>query len=330
VSRKEACLTGKLSYDAAGQKLGSEDANESMPEYRWNHYPQGDLRWAGDEGWMPHSQALLARQRGLSCIIFVHGWGGSSGSTWEQFPEGLATMPETARSDVFLIEYPTRAHTVAFCASRFRQFLFDVVRNPAEKVVNPSLAFGAPLRDAKEQYDRILMVAHSMGAVVARRALLDSSERAAPAERLTDDELRRIRMLFFAPAHCGSRIALLLGSGLGLDNLPGAKLLGAILTLWMRSVPDLEEESPTLKRLAEDAANEIRGRESRNASTEHICARVYHAEDDRVVVQNDFFCDYPFKPVMDRNHRTICKPLKGYRTPIEALSALFVDEQGKA
>jgi hypothetical protein len=120
---------------------------ESGLESGWNHYPQGGLNWAGDDGWMPRSQALLTRKRAMNGIIFVHGWGGSSGSTWEEFPEALSTTSETARSDVFLLEYPTRTESVAFCASKFRGFLFDVVRNPIARVVNPSLVFGAPLRD---------------------------------------------------------------------------------------------------------------------------------------------------------------------------------------
>jgi hypothetical protein len=168
-----------------------------------------------------------------------------------------------------------------------------------------------------------------MGAIVARRALLDSGERAEPALRLTDGEFAKIRMLFFAPAHSGSRIPLLIGSGLGLDNLPGAQLAGALLKIWMRSLRDLEEGSSTLRKLAADATGEISSRASRNVATDHLRARVYHARSDRVVVQNDFDPDYPFEPVMGKNHRTICKPLEGYRTPIEALSAMLPDEEGK-
>jgi pimeloyl-ACP methyl ester carboxylesterase len=317
--------TARVRKKPGARKHPKKAAKESGLESGWDHYPQSDLRWAGDQGWMPKSQVLLSRHRPLSGIIFVHGWGGSSGSTWEEFPEALGTMPETAKSDAFLIEYPTLTETVAFCASQFRRFVFDVIRDPVERVVNPSLPLSAPTRDPMDRYERVLIVAHSMGAVVARRALLDSGERATPAARLTDDEFQKIRMLFFAPAHRGSQIPLLIGSGLGLDNLPGAKMVGAILKVWMRSLRDLEEESPALKKLAADALEEVRRRESRNAPTDDLRAKVYHARGDKVVVQEDFDLDYPFEPVMERNHRTICKPFRAYRTPIEALSAMLLD-----
>jgi hypothetical protein len=62
-------------------------------------------------------------------------------------------------------------------------------------------------------------------------------------------------------------------------------------------------------------------------SIDHLRAKVYHARSDKVVVQNDFDPDYPFEPVMGTNHRTICKPLEAYRTPVEALSAMLLDEK---
>jgi len=284
------------------------------------HYPQSNLRWSGDEGWMPKSQAILLRAApAKSAIIFVHGWGGSAAGTWESFPQGVGTMSESA--DVFFLEYPSRTHTVSFCAAQFRKFLFDVARNPIERVVHNSLPADASRRSLGDLYQRIVIVAHSMGAVIVRRALLDI-ESAAP-EGFTDDEFKVFRLLFFAPAHCGSEIARLIGAGLGLEVLPGATLVGSVVKMLMPSLRDLEEGSQALEKLANDNRAIRVERQDRKASCSHLRAYVYHAEKDGVVSQNNFDADFASEPIMGKNHRTICKPAEEYQTPTEALERVF-------
>jgi pimeloyl-ACP methyl ester carboxylesterase len=287
-----------------------------------NHYPQARMCWAGDDGWMPKSQVLMCCRPPKDAVVFVHGWGGDAGSTWEAFPGAVATMPETSEADVFLLDYPSTTSSVAFCSQKLRLFLLDLARDPVARIAASSLPASAPHRDGEHRYGRIVLVAHSMGAVISRRALLDLDV-GVEQGGLEDYELARFRLLLFAPAHCGSRIARLIGSGLGLDFLPGATLVGAAASVWFSSLGDLEEGSDTLKTLAEDNARLREERRARNAPFGHLRAQVYHAHNDKVVIQNNFDRDPPFNPVMRRNHRSICKPADSYAAPVEGLRAVL-------
>src|SRR5947207_4052598 len=90
------------------------------------HYPQSYFRWSRDDKWMPKSQVILLQMPAQSAIVFVHGWGGSAGGTWEFFPKAVATLPATASSDVYLLDYPSTNHQVPFCAAQFRNSLLDL------------------------------------------------------------------------------------------------------------------------------------------------------------------------------------------------------------
>lgn len=271
---------------------------------------------------MPKSQVLLCRHlQPEDAILFVHGWNGDAGKTWEAFPQVVATMPEASKADAFFLEYPSVKSQVPFCAAQLRKFLIDLVRNPVECIVDGSLPSNALIRAKNLRYRKIIVVAHSMGAVISRRALMDLDQ--SSPEGFNENELAKFRFLFFAPAHCGSAIPLLIGSGLGLDFLPGAKVVGSLVLFWLQSLRDLEEGSPFLTKLAEDCQELRKHRSARHASIRHLHAIVYHAHNDRVVSQNNFDYDPPFEPVMNQNHRSICKPDDVYQRPIEALRALL-------
>jgi pimeloyl-ACP methyl ester carboxylesterase len=277
------------------------------------HYPQTRMRWKRDDGWMPNSQALISRAAEVTvALVFVHGWGGSATSTWEQFPQVISQMEEAGRIDAYFLDYPSTTRKVAFCADMLRQFLFDLAREPAAAVINGTLPAGAEPRSANESYTHIFIVAHSMGAVISRRALLDLE--------LDRAELNRFGMLLFAPAHCGSNLALLIDSGLGLDFLPGAKVVGEAARIFLPSMRDLEPGGATLVQLADDAR---RRQEGPGESSKYLKARVYHAEKDRVVEQLRFVGDYPTVPVLRRTHRSICKPDLDYPRPAVALADLL-------
>jgi pimeloyl-ACP methyl ester carboxylesterase len=283
------------------------------------HYPISALRWAGDDGWMPKSRVMLSRIPAAgTVVVFVHGWSGSGVGTWDHFPRALRFTPEARTVDFLFVDYPSVSHTVAFCSAQLRGFLLDLVRDPTERILNSSLPRGAPRRPPALQYGRIIIVAHSMGAFISRRALLDLDR-----NDLTRAERERFQLLFFAPAHKGSRLPLLIESGLGLDWLPGAVAVGKLLTLRYRSLEDLAVGSGSLTSLAEDGREMTAKREAAHEPTEYLRARVIHAENDKVVVQDTFYPDYPASPIMRQNHRTVCKPGDDYLKPVEALRRML-------
>jgi pimeloyl-ACP methyl ester carboxylesterase len=279
------------------------------------HHPMGGLAWRGDEGWMPNSQTMLSRLPVVgTAVVFVHGWRGSGVGTWEHFPRALRSAPKAAAVDFYFLEYPSVKPTVAFCADKLRGFLFDLVRKPALEIINPSLPRAAPERPGLFQYERIILVAHSMGAFIARRALLDLDRNG-----LARPDRDRFEMLFFAPAHKGSQLPLLIESGFGLDWLPGVATIGKLLPRFYRTLEALAVGSGSLTALADDAKELATSRAAADESFDYLRAHVAHAEDDKVVVQDTFYPDRPTDPVMGRDHRTICKPDGTYRRPVTAL-----------
>ena len=87
---------------------------------------------------MPDSRAMLSRQPVVAtAVVFVHGWSGSGVGTWDHFPRALRFMPEARAVDFLFVDYPSTTHTVAFCSDQLRGFLLDLVRDPAEGILNP-------------------------------------------------------------------------------------------------------------------------------------------------------------------------------------------------
>lgn len=283
------------------------------------HFPLDDLRWSGDEGWMPKSQALLCQAVAEKAIVFVHGFGGGADATWEQFVRFLRAMPEAASADAFFTDYPSTTHDIAFCAAQFAKFLLDLLSEPSPHIVNPSLPAGAPPRPEDALYRKVILVGHSMGAVVARRALLDLDR-----DDLTKEQRESVHMLFFAPAHKGARsLGGLAAAGFGLDKLPGGNVVGGLLRLRYRSLSDLLKESDCLTDLAGDskARREDRARDRENA--DYLRAHVLHAQNDRIVHSDRFDDDRRTDPVMAQGHSSVCKPRAGFLKPVEALRELL-------
>lgn len=301
-----------------------------MPEHEAiNHYPVDELRWTNEEGqWLKGSRVLLCRQPATTAILFVHGWGGDAHKTWEAFPHALRFSPETAAADAFLLTYASRKFAVETFASHMALFLRDLLHRPVAEILNGSLPRGGEPRLAAFRYERVVIVAHSMGAVISRRALLDLDELPPEKGGLADNDRQKIRLLLFAPAHKGSTLPLLIASGLGLDFLPGSTLAGIALSQYYRSLRDLAVGSESL-RLLEDDSKRARERHATAGITDHLVAHVYHAADDKVVEQERFDRDHKMPAIFGHHHRSVCKPTHDYRRPVAALrDVLALAQQG--
>lgn len=127
----------------------TEDANSL--HYGLRHYPQTDLIWTTESHWLAKSQTLLCYDKAVHAIVFVHGWGGSAGDTWEMFPKIVAKAAPNA--DIFFLDYPSTQSQVSFCAAQLRRFLEDLVGDPMHKVIVPSLPRNAPRREQATRYE---------------------------------------------------------------------------------------------------------------------------------------------------------------------------------
>src|SRR5215471_9605979 len=112
-------------------------------------------------------QAIFAVRPSRKAILFIHGYTGDALKTWKDFPALLPQNPKFAGHDLLFYGYDGLRAPVGSSASLFRQFLEKLFANTPD-ISNRSLP---PLfhRDATFGYDDLIIVAHSLGAVVTRR-----------------------------------------------------------------------------------------------------------------------------------------------------------------
>lgn len=122
-----------------------------------------------------------------SAIVFVHGLGGDSVSTW-------GTFPELIRADVALKDYDI--DSFSFPTSLFRVPLFSK-KYPKIQTLADALR---TLIDTKyRDSSNLILVCHSLGGLIARRYLVDEVKRKA--------ELRVRGLLLYAVPNDGAGLA---------------------------------------------------------------------------------------------------------------------------
>jgi hypothetical protein len=207
--------------------------------------------------------------------------------------------------------YDSLSQAVPYSAAGLSEALARVLTNPG-RLINETLAPGVTPRSASFQYDQLVVAAHSLGAVVLRRALLDLARRTSylPA-------LARTRFVLFAPAHMGGDIIRLSVLALQSFSLP---FVEAVAKFRCPPLKDLEPGSQTLAQLEAHTTAALASASAGGEATTHLIAEcVVHAEHDRIVSKNQFCADPPLTPLPGRDHTTVCKPKAGRMEPLNLL-----------
>ena len=256
------------------------------------------------------SRVRLA-EHGRRALIFVHGFGGNATGTWDLFSSLLPEEPLCAGNDLFFYGYESLRQSAAYSAAELRDWLYGILTAPAS-VVNALLPPSIPRRLDTFSYERVTISAHSLGAVVMRRALLDLAANSAIA-----GPLDRVRIVLFAPAHMGGDVIRLAAEALGPLKLA---LFAPLLKFAWPSLKDLEPGSNTLFQLRDDTLQALNRANAGQASTRHLIAEaVVHGQKDRIVSQNPFCSDPPLIRFEKRGHLEVCKPRSDYLDPISVL-----------
>ncbi len=237
-------------------------------------------------------------------VIFVHGFGGDSYGTWRDF-HGLSIKDQRLRqADLYFYSYRSSSGQLPGQASRFELFASTIADG-----VEHHAAFGG----GSGGYRRIVLVAHSQGAVIARLAVLQ-------AHKQNRRWVESTRLVLFAPAHCGERIASTVASLL--DRLP---LLGVVIDV-------VQYRAPATEQLTAGPGTMLEGlrRSTERLATEKpelsrgLRATCVFGDRERVVVADVFDCDVRWQPdPLGHDHQSICKPNRGWMFPVQ-----FVDEVG--
>jgi len=258
--------------------------------------------------WRKKTPETTIIYRSIHCsghlVVFVHGFNGSASATWTQFPERTITAPVFRACDVIYYGYDGVRTQAQDSGDILYKFVDSVISSPTQGVI-PSL-LQLLERSASFTYKRITFVAHSLGAVVTRIALLDAYQERRPW-------LGRAELVLYAPAHMGSRISRLAAEAL--TGIPYIAGIGGVIAWKLKVLKDLEEGSQLLRLLQKDTEKAVQ------TATQLRAKAVVVSSADEVVINTRF----PGDPLSDRidtaTHVTICKPAPDFEDPAKFLYA---------
>lgn len=259
-----------------------------------------------------NSQFQMAAKPNGKLVVFVHGFGGQSFSTWQGFEEMLPSNRSFQDCDYIFFGYDGLT-TQAYISACLLRALLKVVVTPAglESLLPPSTQ---KLRGFKG-YNKIRIVAHSLGAVVTRRALLDLwlERQATPSL----PPLSPLDFILFAPAHLGAMNVDLLAASL-IESIP---LIGGFLNAATRhkykAIFDLASGSPMLTKLERDTELAL----ARGAGPLVKPIKVVYGDREEVVIAGRFCDDPPAELVEGHDHSSLCRPTAKFGLPFDWIGA---------
>lgn len=253
-----------------------------------------------------------AEKRDRTLIVFVHGFRGLPVSTWDDFLDFVDEFECLRHADLLFYGYDSRRHRMQNIVIKFRDDMNAVWTDPFSLGPDAAAALSGRLAevDIREPpvWDHVHFVAHSLGAVVVRRAVIDCY---LPGLDMHGDEhwSRRCTFSFFAPAHSGANVLKLIAATF--------RIGGLCLDLQYPCLEDLKEGCAALSDLRED----YRGLPQDQRSVANALA-VILAEDDRVVNPGRFPGDPRPDQIAGKGHIDVCKPKQTFRDPVEKLARI--------
>lgn len=244
-----------------------------------------------------NSSAFLTLGKPTSLVVFVHGFNGRATGTWDDFPALIRSKNDFANADVIFYGYDSMKGQANNNSLIFYNFLTAVCENSPNE-----LGFSRDDVNDAFRYKNVLVIAHSLGAIVVRRAMLN-------AKNENKSWLENVKMILFAPAHRGARIQKII-----LESLPVVgRLLAGLVLVKIPIIDDLGPQSQAILNLVSDSERYL----GQNNGQFAIAHKVVWAGNE-IVVHNDQFCSDPVAILIDKkSHTSVCKPTATYLDPYE-------------
>ena len=208
--------------------------------------------------------------------------------------------------DFYFFGYDGLLSNAHAAASFLFNLLDDLGNDPGAILKSP--AQGKFAENRKQGYRTIILVSHSLGAVVTRWALLRAVEEKSKW-------LDCIRTLYFAPAHRGSNLSHLWIEKV--ERFPWLKVFAAGMDAKLPLILELNPESALLRDL-EKRTNDLLPNYPQLRAT---CVVIAEWE---IVVNNWIFAGDPFPwALRGTDHSTVCKPTKEFPEPVLILEKLL-------
>lgn len=237
----------------------------------------------------------------LRAVIFIHGYSGNTLSSWHNFQGLLPGRAGFQRSDIFFYGYDGIRSDLYSSAATFRIFLERLFLETqfVTSIAPPSIF-------PRKGYVEIIIVAHSLGAVIARRALLDAIDEGKCWPNRTS-------LVLYAPAHKGANIVNLISDTI--SGWPLGTAIGNLLRFGSPLIEQLKPGSKDLQKLLCDTEEKI----DAGYNTCLTAKRVFIAQFENIV-ENERFCkDPPPKSIPGTTHISICKPRSSFLVPLYEL-----------
>jgi pimeloyl-ACP methyl ester carboxylesterase len=239
-----------------------------------------------------------------TAIVFLHGFAGEAVNTWTEFPQLLGNDVRARGVDLIFYGYDGMYAQAGDSALRLAEFLDCLLNRPKE--ILPAFLH----RPFDFKFNKVVIAAHSLGAVIARRALLDAWNYGERWPLLT-------RLVLFAPAHNGAYSAILASTFLNGQGWFLGKLIGTAVAHSTPLLVDLQPQSVVLNQLRSDTEELLA---ASPGSPFAIAHSVSWATNEKVVINARFVQD-PKPHQLKGDHRAVCKPCQGFDAPVDLVLA---------
>jgi hypothetical protein len=230
----------------------------------------------------------------------------------EDFPTLLAGQPRAKGCDVVYYGYDGRRTGAVISASLLYKFLTTLAARPAS-IINPTLPDGVPKRPGGFRYRRIVLVGHSLGAVVCRQAILFGVQ---SGKRWLD----KTRFVAFAPAHMGSNVVVMASFILGMFKPLTPGTVVSLAKAFFPVLSDLEVGSSTLQQLHAQTMAAIPTTVRAGALHPLIARKAVFGSRDHIVESTPFAMNPAPTILLGRRHTDVCKPSKAFLDPLKIVA----------
>ncbi len=280
-----------------------------MAEHHFRWIDTGESRQRGAFAWFSDDP------RTETAVIFVHGFLGDAEGTWLNF-QGMvdthtADYPEWETSDLLFFPYASFRSHITDSAEELVKFLRTMFPAPPEGLFTidrdlPLLP--KPLADLDLEprtYKQLVLVGHSQGALVIRRALvvIYKDEEPNPTSRILSSQLA-----LFAPAIFGFAPSGMVGTVLGIGR---AEKLAMLVLRFSRAFREMEKG---------DVPAEIQRHTEaflKRSNLSCFTARVLFGREEEIVTKMEYTDDFPEPSEPNETHTSICKPRARYLRPFK-------------
>ncbi|MBI3134031.1 MAG: alpha/beta hydrolase [Bacteroidetes bacterium] len=250
-----------------------------------------------------NTQGYFSFEAPDNLIVFVHGFGGNALGTWNNFPAILLFDDQFKKADIIYYGYDTFKGQAGDHAAELYHFL-NAVMSPVGNGILPLLQ-NLPERD----YKRIILVAHSLGAVLVRQAQL-----LAYIDNKT--WVHKTEIALYAPAHHGAEVI-----SLAMQALPGLSgLLGIFAKFRFPILNDLDAKDDGILKAIKEQTETLQNSGKGDFTKAKL---VVYSKGDKVVKSYQYLLDKPAEVIPNTSHMSVCKPKDAYIKPVELLKKIL-------